>query len=96
MMRVKTSKIREKKQYVWQLAAFLHMHKMTMSGEELAQHLNRNKFLAGTGGIYKGGRGTYTLIRETWNWLHDELHFHQEARKVAEAYVKPDGSFAYK
>ena len=59
---------------------------MRMSGDELADHLNRNKFLT-------GGRGTYKLIRETWRWLQDELGLDDEAKNVAEAYVKPDGSY---
>ena len=91
-----TSMIRKKKLYVWQLASFLRQHRMTMSGEELAQHLNRNKFLTGAGEKYKGGRGTYTLILETWRWVQDELELPTEAKKVARAYVKPNGSYAYK
>ncbi|MHC1775730.1 MAG: hypothetical protein AB9834_09985 [Lentimicrobium sp.] len=58
----------QKKYYIWQLASFLSYHKMHMSGEELADHLNRNDFLTNYGTEYQGGRGTYTLIRETWNW----------------------------
>lgn len=68
---------------------------MTMSGEELAEHLNRNNFLTSYGTEYQGGRGTYTLIRETWNWIEYELKLPNEAKKVAESYVKPDGSYAY-
>lgn len=90
-----TSEIHEKKLYVWQLAAFLHQYKMTMSGEELAEHLNRNKFLAGTGEKYKGGRGTYTLIRETWRWVNNDLDLPKEASKIAKTYVKPNGRYAY-
>ena len=33
----------EKKIYIWKLATFLHSQDMVMSGEELAEHLNRNK-----------------------------------------------------
>ena len=86
----------QKKVYLWQLAEFLAAHKMRMSGEELAEHLNRNEFLTGYGQEYQGGRGTYTLIRETWKWLHDELLLHEEAKKMALAFVKQDGSYAYK
>jgi hypothetical protein len=63
----------EKKAYIWKLAAFLHSQSMVMSGEELAEHLNRNSFLTTYGAEYEGGRGTYKLIRETWKWLHDDL-----------------------
>jgi len=85
----------EKKLYVWQLADFLSNHDMRMSGEELADHLNRNNFLTNYGTEYQGGRGTYTLIRETWNWLQHDLQLPEEASKIAEAFVKPDGSYAY-
>ena len=46
----------KKKLYVWHLASFLRYHGMTMSGDELAGHLNRNKFLTSYGAAYEGGR----------------------------------------
>ena len=85
----------EKKNYVWQLASFLFSYKMKMSGEELAEHLNRNNFLTSYGTEYQGGRGTYKLIRETYHWLESELKLPNEARKIAEVYVKPNGTYAY-
>jgi hypothetical protein len=84
----------EKKAYIWKLAMFLTNNSMVMSGEELAEHLNRNGFLTSYGTEYEGGRGTYKLIRETYHWLKN-LDLINEAHKVAEAYVKPNGSFAY-
>lgn len=84
-----------KKLYIWRLASFLRQNDMVMSGEELAAHLNRNNFLTGYGEQYKGGRGTYTLIDATWDWVHDELGLKDEAEAVAKAFVKPDGSYAY-
>ena len=86
----------KKKLYVWRLASFLFDHQKIMSGEELAEHLNRNNFLTSYGSEYQGGRGTYKLIKETWKWVNDELELSDEAEKVAEAFVKPDGSYAYK
>ena len=77
------------------LAEFLTHHGMKMSGEELADHLNRNGFLTSSGAEYAGGRGTYKLIRETWHWLNDDLGLPGEAKKVADAFVKPDGGYAY-
>lgn len=85
-----------KKHYVWQLAAFLNNFGTTMSGEELAEHLNRNNLLTNYGAEYQGGRGTYTLIRETWKWVKNDLGLPNEAQKIAEAFVKQDGTFAYK
>ena len=89
------NEMNQKKLYVWRLASFLHQHDKTMSGDELAAHLNRNNFLTGYGEEYQGGRGTYTLIREAWRWVHDELALEDEATKIAESFVKADGTFAY-
>jgi hypothetical protein len=85
----------EKKTYIWRLATFLHTNGMVMSGEELAQHLNRNEFLTSYGSEYQGGRGTYKLITQTWKWLHDDLGLVPEAEHVAKAFVQPDGGYAY-
>ena len=85
----------KKKLYIWRLAAFLSDNQMVMSGEELAEHLNRNGFLTSYGAEYQGERGTYTLIRATWTWVNNELGLDDEAQKVAKAFVKRDGSYAY-
>jgi len=85
----------QKKLYIYQLADFLSSHGMTMSGEELAEHLNRNKFLTKYGTEYKGKRGTYRLIQEVWSWLQHDLQAKDAAKKVAAAFVKPDGTHAY-
>jgi hypothetical protein len=84
----------QKKAYIWKLAIFLESNGMIMSGEELAEHFNRNNFLTSYGTEYKGGRGTYKLISETYHWLKD-LGLQKEADKIAKVFVKPDGSFAY-
>lgn len=84
----------KKKTYLWKLAIFLQSNEMIMSGEELAEHLNRNKFLTSYGTEYEGGRGTYKLISETYHWLKD-LGLQNEADKIAKVFVKPDGTFAY-
>ena len=85
----------EKKIYIWRLATFLHSHNMVMSGEELAEHLNRNNFLTNYGTEYQGGRGTYKLIEQTWKWLHNDLNLPSEAIHISKAFVKPDGTYAY-
>lgn len=85
----------QKKLYVWRLGAFLSENSMQMSGEELAAHLNRNAFLTGSGAEYEGKRGTYTLIRETYRWVEQHLELPAEAAKVAQAFVRPDGGYAY-
>lgn len=85
----------DKKLYIYKLAEFLFHHDKRMSGEELAEHLNRNGFLTNYGEEYQGGKGTYKLISQTWHWLDDDLQLPEEARKVATAFVKPDGTYAY-
>ena len=85
----------DKKTYIWKLAVFLYSQEMVMSGEELADHLNRNKFLTSYGTEYQGGRGTYRLIKQTWAWLNDDLGLDKEALCVARAFVKPNGGYAY-
>jgi len=85
----------KKKLYIWRLAAFLSDNQMVMSGEELAEHLNRNGFLTSYGEEYQGERGTYKLIEATWKWVNNELGLDDEAVKVAKAFVKPDGTYAY-
>ena len=85
----------DKKVYIWKLGAFLHAQKMVMSGDELAVHLNRNKFLTSYGTEYQGGRGTYKLIKQTWEWLQHDLKLEDEANAVAKAFVKADGGYAY-
>jgi hypothetical protein len=89
------NEMNQKKLYVWRLASFLYSHNMVMSGDELAAHLNRNNFRTGYDTEFSGGRGTFTLIRTTWHWVNDELGLEDEARNIAMAYVKPDGSHAW-
>ena len=81
-----------KKLYIWRLARFLRQYNMTMSGEELADHLNRNGFLTEYGEEYQGKRGTYRLVGSTWEWVNNELGLEEEARFIAEAIVLPDGT----
>lgn len=81
--------------YIWRLASFLAEHNTIMSGEELAEHFNRNSFKTTYGTKYSGKRGIYTLIRQTWKLLNKDLNLPKEAEKVAKSYVKPDGTYAY-
>jgi hypothetical protein len=85
----------KKKHYIWQLAVFLRSHGMTMSAYELAEHLNRNNILTESGEEFQGGQGTYRLISLTWEWVQNELLLPDEAKKIAEAFVKDDGTYAY-
>ena len=85
----------EKKLYVWRLATFLRSNDKTMDGDELADHLNRNRFRTAQGTPFEHGRGIYKLIHETFNWINNELELEDEAHKVASAYVQPDGKHAW-
>ena len=85
----------EKRSYIWRLACFLQTNGMVISGEELAEHLNRNNFLTTYGAQYQGRRGTYTLIQSIHDWLKVELKMPNEAQHVALAFVKPGGGYAY-
>lgn len=87
--------MKKKKTYIWQLADFLVNKGVVMSGPQLASHLNLNGMVTEYGAEYQGARGTYRLIEVTWHWLHDDLNLPEEAKKVATAFVKPDGSYAY-
>ena len=86
------NEMNSKKLYVWRLASFLNQYGMKMSGDELADHLNRNSFLTSYREEYQGGRGTYRLIGETWKWVNDDLGLKDEASKIALAFVKKDGT----
>ena len=84
----------EKKLYLFELASFLDSHSMKMSGEELAQHLNRNEILTSYGTEYQGGRGTYAFIRHSYETFR-EAGLQTAADRIARVFVKPDGSYAY-
>lgn len=86
----------KKKLYIWKLATFLYSENMVMSGRELAEHLNRNKMLTKNGKKYKGNRGIYNLINQTWKWLYYDLKLKGEAKYVAKAFVESNGKYAYK
>ena len=84
-----------KRLYIWRLARFLRQYQMTMSGDELADHLNRNGFLTEYGQEYQGRRGTYKLVSTTWQWVNNQLGLEDEAGYIAEAFVLPDGSYPW-
>ncbi len=89
------NEMNQKKLYVWRLAAFLHQHGMRMSGDELADHLNRNNFLTSYGTLYEGKRGIYKLIKETWKWVHEELGLTEEADKIPMTFPTPQGDYPF-
>lgn len=82
------------KEYIRQLANFLILTNTSMSAENLAAHLNWNKFRTKNGKKYKGKRGTYVLVKSTWKWL-EKINKIDEAKNVAKAFKTPDGKYAY-
>jgi hypothetical protein len=84
----------EMRNYVAALAVFLREHRKVMSGKELAEHLNRNGFQTSYGTPYWGGRGTYNMVRCMYVWLEKDGRL-AEASAVAQAFVTPEGGYAY-
>lgn len=84
----------DKKKYIAELGEFLTDNGMKMSVPELANHLNRNNFKTNYGEEYKGERGTYTLIEAVYNEL-SKAGNQTKAEKVAKAFPKNDGTYAY-
>lgn len=79
-------------QFALQVALHLHLHpsKIRMTVEELAKRATKRGIRTLDGGIYKGHRGTYTLL-ET---LYYKLPTHQ-AQAIAETFTLRDGRYAY-
>lgn len=65
-----------------------------MNVKDLAGLLNWNGFETNYHTRFAGGRGTYTLIHATYDWLVS-IGNTVDADKVALAFKKPDGSYAY-
>jgi hypothetical protein len=87
------SKASASKQYVRDLANSLSKHGSKRTVEQLAGYLNRRGLFSTHGKPYNGLRGTYTLVRATYQWLKKQ-GLSTEADKVASSFLKPDGSHA--
>lgn len=88
------SKPTHKKEYIRRLAVSLIEKRKNMNGKELAGLLNENGFRTDYNAKYAGGRGTYTLIHATYDWLVGNDN-QADADKVALAFKKPNGKYAY-
>jgi len=84
----------DKKEFIRKLGSFLVSTDATMTGKTLADLLNWNGFKTSYDTEYAGGRGTYKLIRATYDWLV-KIGDQEAADKVAEAFKKPNGTYAY-
>jgi len=75
-------------------AKCLSATQQTMTGNRLAATLNGNGHLTSYGTPYQGGRGTYRLIRLTYDWCQrngDPMG----AEMVAKSFVNAKGQYAY-
>lgn len=88
------SKLPPNKEYIRRLAVSLIEKRKNMNGKELAVLLNENGFRTGYNTKYAGERGIYTLIHATYNWLVENDN-QADADKVALAFKKPNGKYAY-
>lgn len=84
----------DKYEYIRRLAVFLTTNETTMDVKNLAKHLNWNGYRTDKNELYKGGRGTYTLIHKTYDWLVS-LNEQDDADAVARAYMKSNRTYAY-
>lgn len=84
----------DKKEYIRKLGSFLINNGKTMDVPNLVEHLNWNGYKTNYGTEYQGGRGSYRLIRSTYDWLI-KIGEPGDAKNVAEAFMKPDGTYAY-
>jgi hypothetical protein len=83
-----------KKEYIGHLANVLVSNNTTMTGENIAHHLNEIGFKTSYGTEYEGGRGTYKLISDTYDWFVAKGK-QADADNIAHAFTKPDGTYAY-
>lgn len=84
----------DKYAFVAWVAAELTKRKSCMSVPTLAKLANKRGYRTGYGEEYGGGRGTYRLVSGTYHRL-DRAGKKKEAAMVADAYRKPDFTYAY-
>lgn len=65
-----------------------------MPAPELAGRLNEAGYRTSYGTESRGGRGTYRLVKSTYDELMTQGR-REEAEAVAESFTKPDGTHAY-
>ena len=75
------------KELIASMANYLNESDTYMSGGEAADYLNRNGARTSYGEEYKGGRGTYTAIGATYDYLMEQGR-EEEAHNVATRFTK--------
>jgi hypothetical protein len=89
-----SNEMNEKKEYLVKLGDFLTTNNKSMSGHQLADHLNHNNILTENGEEYKGGRGIYVLIDKT-NETLENLGRDNDAENVKYAFVNEDDEYIW-
>jgi len=84
----------DSKKYVFEVAFLLNHLKLTLPVKDLTDTMNSLGYKTTRNLPYKGLRGSYKLIHATYNWLVSQNR-QLDANKVAKAFTKPDGSYAY-
>ena len=82
------------KEFVRDLAITLSAAGNKITGWDLAQRLNAAGLKTSYGSPYSGGRGVYTLVHATYNWLRNN-GYPKIADIVAASYLNQDGDYAY-
>ena len=82
------------KKYIHEVAVAARQSGNTIYVADIVAAMNHLGYNTTSGTEYKGGRGSYTLIHATYDWLVAQGK-QADADMVAMTYVKPDGSYAY-
>ncbi len=84
----------EKYTKIGSIAQFLLDNQMKMTGRTLADLFNTNEIWTSYGSEYVGGRGTYRLIRNAYHF-YDDQGDERMAKIIAEAFIMPNGYYAW-
>lgn len=83
-----------KRKFVADMAKYLVEHNLIMTGKELAEIMNLNDIRTQYDTEYFGGRGTYTLIRNIWNYYYEQKDYIM-AYYISRAFVDQNGKYPY-
>lgn len=84
-----------KKEFIKNLALDLRSKGEKMKAPDLCDELNNKIYTTDSGNPFdREGRGIYKLLSGTYKTLKDQGK-NNEAEAVAEAFTKPDGTYAF-
>ena len=85
----------QKFNFIFQLAQVCHQNGTTMTVPDLASALNQHNHRTSYGSQFVvDARGIYKVVSAAYKWFYD-AGMVAEAEMIAEAFVKPDGMYAY-